>query len=562
MSTKFGADAPERVIGRDIAIGLVLALVLGIWCYAPALHAYFAQDDFAFLAMARLLHQPWLLFVRDHFPGSLYFRPLGVLVWWLACAFSGAAAWPQYAVNLVLHLGCVAALYALLQRLQRDAWINACWAALFAVHPLALGTGLWLSDRFDLLTTLFSLLALSAALAHVARPTAASLTALLLWILLGLASKELGVVAAAAVCATLAFAPRSALSLRQRGGAIAAVVAITFAWLAYRHAMLTPIGAPNFAGFAPAVFAQGGWNWLRTFADFLGADPRMPRWGWVTLVCAASFFAAAVVLARRVPRERRSRWHLILGFATLAILPGLVQAPVAAKHLGGIDAQTAGFAMIVASRFFHLALTGLIGLLAFAAAPAAAANVHSTTAKRMLAASLLLALSALAPVAQRVAHAHASDTRRQIASMRATEDVLEHAALPAHACQIYFLQTAMLPAFAGYSDALAKGLAPAPERIAHCLVSTERPPYTYFVRTGSQQPSDYAPLQPLMFAGKAVPWVVVGDLQAMYLTMGPGFAAALPPQALVFEYRDGVFVDVSAAVRSGERKIDFAMSGP
>jgi hypothetical protein len=88
------SDAGSRVRWR-FATPVALALVIGFVSYAPALRAYFAQDDFAFLALVRLLHAPWLLFVHDHFPASLYFRPLGVLAWWLVCAFADAQAWPH-----------------------------------------------------------------------------------------------------------------------------------------------------------------------------------------------------------------------------------------------------------------------------------------------------------------------------------------------------------------------------------------------------------------------------------------------------------------------------------
>ncbi len=237
----------ERTARVPAAAAILLALAVGAFCYAPALRAFFAQDDFAFLALVRLLHQPWLLFVHDHFPASLYFRPLGVFVWWSVCAVAGAAAWPQYAVNLAAHLGCVVALYALLQRMHRDAWLNALWAALFAAHPLAIGTALWLSDRFDLLTTLFSLLAVNAALAYAARPQARTLVLLLVALLCALLSKELGVVGSAAAFAAVALAPRRVLSLAQRTSALAAIALLTLLWLAYRHAMLTPIPGVEFA---------------------------------------------------------------------------------------------------------------------------------------------------------------------------------------------------------------------------------------------------------------------------------------------------------------------------
>ncbi len=562
MSDQSDSAASARASRRG-AIGLLLALALGVWCYAPALHAFFAQDDFAFLAMVRLLHQPWLLFVHDHFPASLYFRPLGVLLWWLVCALAGAAAWPQYAVNLALHLGCVAALYTLLQHLRRDAWLNAGWAALYAAHPLALGTALWLSDRFDLMTTLFALLALAAALAYVTRARTRDLTLLLLWIMLGLASKELGVVGAAGAFAAIAFASRAPLDLRRRITALVAIALLTLGWLAYRQALLTPIGdGGSPAWLTPAVFVQGAANWLRSGMQFLVTDPRVPTWGGWLLALAAAAWTASVAFAHRAPHERALRWSALVGLATLLLLPGLVQAPVAAKHLGSIDAGAVGFNLIVASRFFHLALAALIALLALAAAPLTAAGAELPVARRLCGAAVFCALVALAPVAQRIAHDHASETRRQIAPLRAAQDALDRSVLPAQACQVYFLQTASLPAFAGYSDALAKGLAREPARLAHCLVSTERPPYTYFVRSGSLQPTDYALLRPLALAGKPVPGAVVGDLEMRYLSLQPDPSVALPPQELFFEYRDGTFADVSAAVRAGERKIDFVVAKP
>ena len=62
---------------------LLFVCLLATWCYAPGLRAYFAQDDFTLLALVRLLQEPALPFWHDHFPGSLFFRPLGIFVWWL-----------------------------------------------------------------------------------------------------------------------------------------------------------------------------------------------------------------------------------------------------------------------------------------------------------------------------------------------------------------------------------------------------------------------------------------------------------------------------------------------
>jgi len=538
--------------------GLLIALVLGVWCYAPALHAWFAQDDYAFLALVRLLHQPWLVFVHDHFPGSMYFRPLGVFLWWLIGAVADDAARPQYALNLILHLGCVAALYTLLQRLRRDAPLNALWAAVYAAHPLAVGTALWLADRFDLLTTLFSLLALHAAFAHAERPRATTLFGLLGALLLGLLSKELGVVGAAAAFAAIALAPRARLDLKQRIVALAAIAALTLGWLAYRRAMLTSFGDASAHLPALASFAVGFWNWLRAGAVFLFDDPRAPGWSLVPIALAVVLWIAATATALRA-QDRPPRLHVTAALLVLIFLPGLVQAPVAYKHLAGtIGSDMFFFHLIVPSRFFHLSLAGLIAALALITTPARATG--ATTATRLSAVGILFALIALAPLSHRIAHDYASGTRKDIPALEAAEAALDHSEIPAHACQIYFLQTSSLWGFAGYSDPIVKGLSTRPERLAHCLISTERAPYAYFVRTGSVESGDYRPLHPLEFAGKPFPILEIGDTQARYFTMGEDIATSIPEQAIFLEYRDGAFIDVSAAVRSGERKINFAVT--
>jgi len=555
-------DTP-RLARVPATLALLIALAAGAFCYAPALRAFFAQDDFAFLALVRLLHQPWLLFVHDHFPASLYFRPLGVFVWWCVCAVADATAWPQYAVNMVLHLGCVAALYALLQRLRRDAWLNALWAALFAVHPLAVGTTLWLSDRFDLLTTLFSLLAVEAALAYAARPRASRLVLVLAALLCALLSKELGVVGSAAAFAAVAFAPRVSLSLAQRASALAAISLLTLGWLAYRHAMLTPIPGLDSMVVSPATFAEGAWRWLRTGGEFLAHDPRMTLLVFVLLAIAAMLWLGAVIASRLGRRSEDRRWGEAAAVAALCLMPGFVQAPVAVHHLGDLDAQTFWFALIVASRFYHLALAGLICALMLAASPLIARNSRGGRPRLIVAGALVLALVALAPATQGIAHAYASETRKQVAPLQAFDDALARSTLPAHGCQVYVLGADAIWGLAGYADAIAKGLAVDPARVAHCLIATERLPYTYFVRTGSVQPEDYRPLQPLALAGKAVPWLTLGDVQAIYFTMGEDLSVAtLPASTSFLEYRDGAFVDVSEAVRSGQRKIDFAIPKP
>jgi hypothetical protein len=334
-------------------------------------------------------------------------------------------------------------------------------------------------------------------------------------------------------------------------------------WLFYRQALLAPAGMAAAQVPSALDFVKGSWQWLRLGGEFLALDPRMPLWGALLLATAALLWLAAAVLAhwhllqRRQSTPARLDLAVIAAIIVLIFLPGLVQAPIA-LNAGDLDASRSWLYLIVPSRFYHLSLAGLVcALMLLTTAPGPQVERPARRhAQRLSSGGLLLALIALAPAAHEAAQRYAVETRAQIPAYAALQTAIAGLDLPAHGCQVYLLQTARLWGFSGYADAIAKGLAVAPERLAHCLVGTQRPTFTYFVRSGSVEAADYHPLQPLVRDGRQVPWIVLGDLQMMYLRMGD--AAQIPAQAIFLEYRGGVFVDVSAAVHSSTRKVDFA----
>lgn len=63
-------------------------------------------------------------------------------------------------VNVLIHCANVVLLFALLWRLTGGLWPSAFVAALFAWHPLHVESVAWISERKDVLSTLFGLLAL------------------------------------------------------------------------------------------------------------------------------------------------------------------------------------------------------------------------------------------------------------------------------------------------------------------------------------------------------------------------------------------------------------------
>ncbi len=74
--------------------------------------------------------------------------------------------------NVVLHAANVLLLFLCLLRLTGRLWPSAAVAALFAIHPLRAESVAWVSERKDVLSAFFGLLALLAYTRYAAAPTA------------------------------------------------------------------------------------------------------------------------------------------------------------------------------------------------------------------------------------------------------------------------------------------------------------------------------------------------------------------------------------------------------
>lgn len=547
---------------------MAIACLLAAWCYAPGLRAYFVLDDFSLLALARLVRDPALVFYHDHFPGSLFFRPLGIFAWWLTVAGFDNAPRGHYAVNLLLHLGCVAALYTLLQRLRRDAPLNAVWTAAYAVHPLAIGTALWLSDRFDLIATAFSLLAFGAAVDYAQRPGARNLVAILACVLLAFMGKEIAIVGAIAAAALIALPNRAwPLTPTQRWTAVAAIALLTIAWLGYRQTLLLePQNALRYAGPLGAMFEKGTSLWLRIGFEYLARDPRQATWMGVLLAAGAVLLAVAIVLSGRSEGWKRSGAVGVAGAVlVLLFLPGPTQAPVVALSTSDLTAQTFWFDLIGESRLYHLSLAGLVIGLMLLTTPASAVSAAGPQGRRVMLAAgagLGLMLAAWIPASHALAHDFAKRTREQIGPLQAANAAISRLALPARGCQIYLLDAMSIWGLRDIGDPMIKASSPAPSRLEHCLVLTERTPWANYLRIGSIGAEDYRPLQPLRHGGKPVPWLELGDLQVAYLNLDAGIDARAIDGAFFLEYRDGAFADVTEQVRSGARPVHFFNARP
>jgi tetratricopeptide (TPR) repeat protein len=93
---------------------------------------------------------------------SSNWHPLTWISHMLDCSLFGLDARWHHAVNLALHAANALTLFFLLRGMTGAVWRSAWVAALFAVHPMHVESVAWVSERKDVLSTFFGLLALFA----------------------------------------------------------------------------------------------------------------------------------------------------------------------------------------------------------------------------------------------------------------------------------------------------------------------------------------------------------------------------------------------------------------
>lgn len=104
----------------------------------------------------------------------------------------GQDAGKHHAMNVLLHAAAAVGLFLVLRQMTGRVWPSALVAAVFAVHPLRVESVAWISERRDVLSGLFFVLALWAYVRYVRRPpSVANYVLLCLLFALGLLAKPM-----------------------------------------------------------------------------------------------------------------------------------------------------------------------------------------------------------------------------------------------------------------------------------------------------------------------------------------------------------------------------------
>lgn len=198
---------------------VLISVAATIFAYLQALNFPLVIDDQIYLN-SKLSGLPpselWRLLIE---PYNIFdFLPLRDLSYWLELTLNGLNP-PLFRIdNIILYLSCLPLVYATtvcLWRYYRPTDEDASWAAatvtaLFALHPAHVEAVVWISGRKDILSTLFSLLAL--------------------WLAVN-AKREQGLSPAYAAGALLALLA----AMLSKATAIAVAPVITLLWICFWH---------------------------------------------------------------------------------------------------------------------------------------------------------------------------------------------------------------------------------------------------------------------------------------------------------------------------------------
>ncbi len=185
---------------REVLISLLLVAVVTAVYWPVHSYPFVLLDDYAYIVenprVRDGLTRDGLVFA---FTGVAVgnWHPLTTLSHILACQCFGVetgAGW-HHVVNLVLHAANTVLLFIVLRRMTGAVWRSALVAALFGLHPLHVESVAWVSERKDVLSTLFFLLMLLAYHSYARQPSILRYAGVFVLLALGLMSKPMLVTA-------------------------------------------------------------------------------------------------------------------------------------------------------------------------------------------------------------------------------------------------------------------------------------------------------------------------------------------------------------------------------
>ena len=301
------------------------ALLVALLCAVAAVHATGVDGDFVVDARALVLENPRLreatldnvVFLATHdywqpmATDGLY-RPVTTLSFLVDHAVLGDGDRPRgyHVTNLVLHLACVALVWALVRRLGGRAWPALVAAAIVGLHPIVTEAVTNVVGRADLLATLGMLVALLCHARGPARGGWPWTLGVVAGAVVAFGSKESGLVLPVVLVAHDVLLCRR---LRRRGdwivvAVVLAAYAVARTWVAWTglppepvDVLDNPIAHLGFVdGRLTALTALARAGWLLLWPAALSADysyRAVPPVAWPPTAAQAAELVAVVAIA-------------------------------------------------------------------------------------------------------------------------------------------------------------------------------------------------------------------------------------------------------------------------
>ncbi len=179
---------------RQISVCIVLAIAILAVFWQVKDHDFINLDDNLYItenpqvqAGLSIENAKWA-FTTTHAP---YWHPLTWLSHMLDIQLFGMKAGGHHAVNVLFHIANSLLLFLVLRRMTKAHWPSAFVAALFALHPLHVESVAWVTERKDMLSTLFWILTMGAYAYYRESPGYRRYLLVLVAFTLGLMSKPM-----------------------------------------------------------------------------------------------------------------------------------------------------------------------------------------------------------------------------------------------------------------------------------------------------------------------------------------------------------------------------------
>jgi tetratricopeptide (TPR) repeat protein len=194
-SRSVSGQSANSFLSKRVLLACLVLIAASVAVYAPVSHFGFVTwDDPEYVVGNVHVSQGltwqgarWALTSTD----EANWHPVTWLSHMLDVQLYGMNAGPQHVTNLVIHILDALLLLGLLYRMTGALGRSTFVAGLFAVHPLHVESVAWISERKDVLSTMFWLLTMWAYVAYVRRPGRGRYLPMLLLFALGLMAKPM-----------------------------------------------------------------------------------------------------------------------------------------------------------------------------------------------------------------------------------------------------------------------------------------------------------------------------------------------------------------------------------